>query len=271
VLSGSNYLVNFEVENNGTQATNPLRIDFYCIDNLGNIIGNPIQTSIINSPIAPGATLTRNVQINAFNCNFVGFAGVLSNVSNCVCDSVGFREFTQFLPVVLISFDASSQINRTVLVEWTTASETNNDFFSIERSGDGIQWQKVIDVKAADESAGVELNYSAIDYNPIGGISYYRLKQTDKDGSFSYSPIRSVEIEADNKFSFYPNPADDFIHIQSSSETYIVEILNVFGQSKGIYNNIKTIDTKSLSSGTYFIKISENHKNVFSSKLHIAH
>jgi hypothetical protein len=272
VLSGSNYLVNFEVENNGTQATNnPLRVDFYCIDNLGNIIGNPIQTSIINSPIAAGATLAQNVQINAFNCNFFGFAGVLSNVSNCVCDSVGFREFTQLLPVVLISFDASSQINRTVLLEWTTASETNNDFFSIERSGDGIQWQKVLDVKAADESAGVELNYSAIDYNPIGGISYYRLKQTDTDGSFSYSPIRSVQIEADNKFSFYPNPADDFIHIESSSETYSVEILNVFGQSKGIYYNIKTIDTKSLSSGTYFIKISENHKNVFSSKLHIAH
>jgi hypothetical protein len=192
-------------------------------------------------------------------------------VSNCVCDSVGFREFTQFLPVVLISFDASSQINRTVLLEWTTASETNNDFFSIERSGDGIQWQKVLDVKAADESAGAELNYSAIDYNPIGGISYYRLKQTDTDGSFSYSPIRSVEIEAYNKFSFYPNPADDFIHIESSSEMYSVEIINVFGQSKGIYDNIKTIDTKSLSSGTYFIKISENHKNVFSSKLHIAH
>ncbi len=272
VLSGSNYLVNFEVENNGTQATNnPLSIDFYCIDNLGNITGNPIQTSIINSPIAPGATLTQNVQINAFSCNFFGFAGVLSNVSNCVCDSVGFREFTQILPVALISFDANSQINRTVLLEWTTASETNNDFFSIERSGDAIQWQYVSDVKAADESAGVELNYSAIDYNPFGGISYYRLKQTDTDGSFSYSPIRSVEIAADNKFSFYPNPADDFIHIESSSETYSVEILNVFGQSKGIYNNIKTIDTKSLSSGTYFIKISENHKNVISSKFQIAH
>jgi hypothetical protein len=112
------------------------------------------------------------------------------------------------LPIELLSFTATlSNSQRQVELEWATASESNNDYFTVERSADGINWEFVKETEGAGNSVAL-LTYDEIDEDPIMGVSYYRLKQTDFDGEFSYSPIVSVELLAENELTVYPNPVD---------------------------------------------------------------
>lgn len=94
------------------------------------------------------------------------------------------------LPIELIRF-AGNCTDGQVEVTWTTASETNNDFFTVQRSIDGVNFEDVVIVDGAGNSSSI-INYSAVDYNPYGGTSYYRLKQTDFDGASKYSDVVAV-------------------------------------------------------------------------------
>jgi hypothetical protein len=99
------------------------------------------------------------------------------------------------LPVELISFTASYR-GPDVQLAWQTASETNSNSFIVERSADGIDFQETGRLKAAGNSKTIR-NYQFTDHNPLTGINYYRLKQTDLDDTFSYSHIRSVNVTSD--------------------------------------------------------------------------
>jgi len=110
------------------------------------------------------------------------------------------------LPVELLSFTAKSN-GKVVMVNWTTATETNNDFFTVERSRDGINFEPVAFVQGAGTINQMQ-EYSATDNSPLEGISYYRLKQTDFDGSFEYSDMVAVQIRKFNDVTMhvFPNP-----------------------------------------------------------------
>ena len=105
----------------------------------------------------------------------------------------GFPAGSGPLPVELISFTAR-QKQAAVQLEWVTASEINSDFFNVERSSDGLTYSIINSQKAAGNST-VTKSYSAIDLSPISGISYYRLKETDFDGSISFSSPVAVEFK----------------------------------------------------------------------------
>jgi len=74
---------------------------------------------------------------------------------------------------------------------WVTSNEINNDYFTIEKSNDGINFE-IVEIILGAGNSDILLEYSFVDKNPINGISYYRLKQTDFDGKFEYSDIISV-------------------------------------------------------------------------------
>jgi hypothetical protein len=97
------------------------------------------------------------------------------------------------LPVKLVFFEAVLNPENKVNINWSTASEVNSAYFEIERSSDAIDFTGIDSTPAAGNSEET-INYSAIDDNPLPGISYYRLKQVDLDGSFTYSEIVSVFI-----------------------------------------------------------------------------
>jgi hypothetical protein len=101
------------------------------------------------------------------------------------------------LPIELLSFDAKPDDNH-VLAKWSTASEKNNDFFTLERSKDGASFEKLKTVPGAGNSDHV-LNYSEKDEAPLHGISYYRLKQMDYDGKTSYSRVVTVEFNSNSQ------------------------------------------------------------------------
>lgn len=174
------------------------------------------------------------------------------------------------LPVELISFEAKpsgSQVN----VLWKTASEKNNDFFIVERSADGITFEAilVVDSKAPNGNSLSLLEYNTKDTEPLNGQSYYRLKQTDFDGTSKYSNIVSVNFKKGSEvvFTVYPNPnrgefTVDFNGIENNHEV-IIELVDINGKviyKNSIYsqehsNSVKIIPLEKISSGIYFCNL----------------
>lgn len=111
---------------------------------------------------------------------------------------------TNPLPIELTTFTVEKN-NRQVEVKWETVSELNNDYYEIEKSKNGIDFETLTFIKGAGNSTS-HLKYFTVDDNPFSGLSYYRLKQVDFDKTFSYSQIQSVQFDTYKKFSIYPNP-----------------------------------------------------------------
>lgn len=142
------------------------------------------------------------VTVNAFSG---GNAGGFSSVAEEVLDHAS----CVLLPVELVYFKAILDDNQ-VMLKWQTATETNNDYFTIEKSSNGSEFEEVARIKGAGYSSDY-INYSFTDDRPYFGTSYYRLKQTDYDWQFTYSKIQSVNFEMDfaTTLSIYPNPVLD--------------------------------------------------------------
>jgi hypothetical protein len=110
------------------------------------------------------------------------------------------------LPIELLSFDASyNGKNNSVSLDWQTASETNNAYFLVEKSTDAVNWQAFTKVAAQGNSTRIS-TYHTTDDEPGTGTLYYRLKQVDMNGKYTYSQTVELNIGANNAISVYPNP-----------------------------------------------------------------
>ena len=126
--------------------------------------------------------------------NFVFYGGNSDGFSFAVNEQTPCPGITP-LPIQLLSFTAEKN-KSTVDIKWNTASEINNDYFTVEKSKDAIHFSKLVIVPGSGNSNS-EKNYAAKDNSPYNGISYYRLKQTDFDGKFEYSNIVAVDFLTD--------------------------------------------------------------------------
>lgn len=169
------------------------------------------------------------------------------------------------LPITLVSFKAQPNGNEVDLM-WQTASEINNAYFTIERSSNGIDFYPIATVEGAGNSTET-INYEIADKNPLIGESFYRLKQTDFNGDFTYSPIETVIFnESTEGVNIYPNPltseSRDINFVFNSSTERDIQIIDQLG--KIVVSNISTSDIKlnlnlgQLEAGIYFIRITEN-------------
>lgn len=168
------------------------------------------------------------------------------------------------LPVSLRSFETHFS-NGFSTLNWTTSTEENNDGFEVQRSMDGHTFETIGFVKGAGNSIN-NINYQYTDNNLPAGIAlaYYRLKQIDFDGKYSYSTIKAVNIiPAKADINWYPNPVSQNLAIVSKGALN-VEIFDVFGKrvftgNSGIANQL---DLSSLAHGTYVIRFSDLNGNV---------
>ncbi len=145
--------------------------------------------------------------------NVFQFAGVTA-LSNGTSFTLGTANvLTSPLPVELTTFEVRTIDNRSVRADWQTETELNNDYFTLEKSETGSDWQIVQEIPGAGTSS-VPLFYSIVDNKPFRGISYYRLKQTDFDGQNTYSDIRSVLLDFEEP-GIFPNPSSDIISVVS--------------------------------------------------------
>jgi hypothetical protein len=136
------------------------------------------------------------------------------------------------LPVTLLDFNAI-KVNESVLLEWQTESEYNSDYFEVEHSVNGTDWNRLFTVNAAGESSE-SLIYQETDKNPIDGISYYRLNQYDLDGTKTFLKMISfnnkMEI-GENNIRVFPNPVNDRFRVfGDKSELEDLRVFNSIGE-----------------------------------------
>lgn len=156
-------------------------------------------------------------------------------------------------PIDLLSFTGNKLANNTNLLEWVTSSEINNDFFTIERSMDAQFFQVIGKVKGAGNSNSV-LDYGFFDEYPHKGINYYRLKQTDFDGTYSYSDIIAIKNETNGVEVYYH---ENYLNLSVSTESISVQVVDLAGRV--VYSNEQlqknSIDLSFLSKGIYIYRI----------------
>jgi hypothetical protein len=161
------------------------------------------------------------------------------------------------LPLDITSFTAQPQ-GHTVDLQWTTASEQNSSYFTLERSQDGLNWSPIGQVKAAGNSQQL-LQYNYVDQTPLTGANYYRLQEVADDGSSIYSPIRSVNITAAaTTISWYPNPTHDQVTLTSNSNLQSVSLVTLDGrtlQTVQGFTSGQSIDLSRYPFGIYFLII----------------
>jgi len=176
------------------------------------------------------------------------------------------------LPITLLNFTAKYTGPQTVSLDWSTASEVNNDYFTIERSSDGIHFTDLKTVSGAGNSMSVNV-YHAEDNNALDGISYYRIKQTDYDGQYTYTKIIKV-MSSGTEFSFHLSP--NLCHSNTemigvtitgtiANEEISLEIIDMIGRqvyykkvkSDEMGNVSEVIDLRgsSLAHGTYIVNL----------------
>ncbi|MEX2595450.1 MAG: T9SS type A sorting domain-containing protein, partial [Salibacteraceae bacterium] len=168
-------------------------------------------------------------------------------------------ENSVILPVELTTFDANLLADETVLVEWATASEVNNDYFMVERSADMENWTDLGKVLGAG-NASTQNYYQFIDNNPLSGKSYYRLRQVDFDGGKDYSESREVLLMQDGrdqKVLLYPNPSRNEVYLSVTSEKesrFVVR--NAMGQTIKTLHAVgtETLIIDDLSAGVYYLQ-----------------
>ena len=162
-----------------------------------------------------------------------------------------------------MEFTAVAKKN-TVALSWATASERNNDYFTIERSTDGKQFEPYAYMAGAGNSSSV-LRYSLTDSSPLEGISYYRLKQTDFDGSTTYSKIQSVHFVEELEIAIYPNPSNgECLLTGKKVQDYAISLVDAYGKEVTVPRSndgtgVKLV-THALLNGIYFIRITRNEE-----------
>jgi hypothetical protein len=173
------------------------------------------------------------------------------------------------LPVTLVSFKGE-RVNKANILSWTTANEVNNAGFELERSADGTTFSKIATVgsKATNGNSAAALTYQFDDVTPLTSGSYYRLKQLDKDGKFTYSKtvlIKAAKVSAVQIATVYPNPAASSLGVivtapQTEKVTLLVTDLSgktLIRDSKTLVegDNRYTLDVTRLAAGSYILTV----------------
>lgn len=160
------------------------------------------------------------------------------------------------LPVTLLSFSGYFN-NGTVFLNWTTASESNNDYFIIEKSTDGINFSQVGMVPGSG-TTNDEITYNFTDIEKMPGVIYYRLTQVDFDGSETQFNVISIMVGVAGKMDVYPNPSSGIFTIIVTDGLQKIEITSMTGQmlySKVIIedNQTVTMDISEFKKGQYIL------------------
>jgi hypothetical protein len=187
----------------------------------------------------------------------------------------GFSSFSLFgfggtggsaLPITLVNWDGG-MVDDVAVLEWTVASQVNNDFYTIEKSIDCENWEEVATIPGAGNS-NMLMDYKICDEKPYVGVSYYRLTQTDYDGKFeTFRPI-SIIYDKPIKLSINPNPVGEELNLylgETLRGMTAITIVNTRGQK--IYNksflgeyNMINLQVGKYKRGYYLLEVDHNQR-----------
>ncbi len=210
---------------------------------------NLFWVSYSDSRLAPAGT--RTIRIRLLATRTVGTA------ADGYFDDLSLTHNTT-LPVSLVSFQALPG-NEYITLQWQTASENSNDYFTIEKSENGLEWATIGTVTGSHDSKQV-IAYTFSDLRPLSGVQYYRLMQTDFDGTIAYFPVIAAEYQANEsgKISFFPNPTTSCITlITGTTGVGILRLYTLTGEeifSREIQGTVSSVvDLSEILPGIYLL------------------
>jgi hypothetical protein len=202
------------------------------------------------------------------HCGAGGLDFVSGSVSGSVATGSGFTAFSPYgvttqaaLPIELISLNAQLR-NRQTYLDWSTATERDNAFFSVERSNDGTDFRAIGRVDGAINSNTTQ-RYNFVDKQPLTGINFYRLKQVDLNGDFSYSKVVAVTVDATGHITLSPVPAQDQLTVQLETAQQNEGFWQVFDNTGHLVQtgtipaeaNNFNVQVAELAAGTYVLRL----------------
>ena len=189
---------------------------------------------------------------------------------NAVLDNLTIIALDAVLPVVLESFTALATPTASVDLKWTTSTEVDHAYFVLERSRDGSAWMR-IDSLVGKGSIQSAHRYRSRDNAPHPGANYYRLRQVDHDGSFSYSPVVAVDVAAAEQVRVYPNPTADFLRIRTAEPRRAADIALLTTDGRPMTQLVGLVreapfryrlDLRGLPTGCYFLLVEKQRYRV---------
>lgn len=212
--------------------------------------------SSITATLAPG---TYFVTVEAFSTGTTGtYTLDVSSANPCVLLPVGLTDFSG-------SYGETTRSNE---LSWITTSETNNDYFNIERSKDGENFTPIADIDGQGNSS-LENTYDYFDPIQSSGTYYYRLKQFDYNGDWSYSHIIAIKSDwSDDNFfgSIFPNPAKSSFTLTTAPRTAVLPITITF-----FNNQLQAVRSEELTGSTnasnYGINVNDLTSGVYTIRL----
>ncbi len=238
----SDFIEAYDTNKDGVADTNPLNID-----SDGDGLDNAFDLDGSSSTDTKGPTNGQSPTS-------------FPNDDNSTTSERDWREALSTLPVSLISFDAEL-IGNDVELRWATASEIDNDYFTVQRSIDNVNFDDVKKI-GGNGNSNIIIQYSTYDMDVPRSVLYYRLKQVDFDGTTTYSDVRVVKNSGDNELLIYPNPSNGIFNIETSEPINIIvssisgRIIEKYQYSKNSKNKLNLSD---IAKGVYILTIfSEN-------------
>jgi hypothetical protein len=261
---------------NGSSGCLPLNSALWTVPTGGCSDDETINNSIYRSSNGGGTVTAGNVYSNGITANaefnltgltpgqryllmIDGFGGTPSSYyieipsggQNCILGGI--------LPVRFSSFNANLKSRQTHLL-WQTSYEENNRYYQAERSADGINWGAIYTVEGAGVRSNNIRNYATIDKQPLNGVNYYRIRQVNTDGSFSFSDVRTVNNGIGNAISIYPNPGKGIFTVSglSKGQSHQLRVLDITGkliQSANTSADMYRFNMTDAAHGVYFIQV----------------
>lgn len=229
---------------------------------------------LVTLPVTGFPVTNLRLSINDGITNVCGNDFAIDDINISACASGGP------LPVDFSNVSAQ-QRGAGVAINWSTASETNNKYFDIEKSIDaGKSWGLVTSLTTSGINSSVKKEYGVIDQKPVGGLNYYRIKQVDFDGNFKYSKTVFAKISIDktvasvNKNPFVNNISVNFL--SKNMQRVTLSLFDVTGKliasnRTSISNGTSTVtlgNVGNVQKGTYILKIvDENGASLYNGKL----
>lgn len=183
--------------------------------------------------------------------------GLAAGNYNFYMDDISYEASPDLLPIGLSSFSVA-MVNNTARLNWEAQVESNSKGFNIERSSSGNDFNAIGFVSSSGNTASGNF-YNFTDSLPLKGMNYYRLKQINNDGSFSYSGIKSVTFRPKETLKVYPNPVRNILYVVSSNESGNLIVFDVRERAvlqANIQKSAKnSIDVSRLPAGIYFYRL----------------
>lgn len=208
----------------------------------------------------------------------LGYYGTLFNVSGVVVPSPVLNNVWALasnsspLPIELVDF-RGKYINNQSVLSWVTASEKDNDYFILERSEDAREFTQIGKIDGAGNSNSF-LNYQFIDIKPINKVAYYRLKQVDFDGQYSYSQVIALRSnqKLNTEIKAYPNPSNGNFLITNipfeDGDNFVSQVFNIQGEllKKDLHISESSgnllLQLNELKSGVYLVSLTNGYTTV---------